>query len=144
MDLNLKDFFQETDCYIFLIAKVYQKAHRLLQNKLKEFGLTNIQHLVLEALWLLPGVTSVELGRVLIIDKATLSGIIDRLNKGGWIEKKEDQKDKRIIRLYPSKKSMEMKDILLEKRREANYELLSKFSLEEKILLKRFLLEILE
>jgi hypothetical protein len=39
---------------------------------------------------------------------------------------------------------MEMKDILLEKRREANYELLSKFSLEEKILLKRFLLEILE
>ncbi len=141
--LNLEKFFQETDCYIFLLAKVYQKGHRILQNKLKGIGLTNIQHLVLEALWLFPGLTGVELSRILNIDKATLSGIIDRLYRGDWIEKKEDEKDGRIIRLYPSKKSLEIKDRLINIRKEANLELLSKFTLEEKILLKRFLLEIL-
>ena len=141
---SLRKFFEETDCYIFLIAKAYQKAHRILQVRLKDFGLTNVQHLVLEALWLFPGITGIELSRILNIDKATLSGIIDRLHKGGWIEKKEDINDRRILRLYASQKSLDIKDELIHIRKSANEELLSNFSLEEKILFKRFLLEILE
>ncbi len=86
--LNLREFLRETDCYIFLIAKVYQKAYKILQSKLRTFGLTNVQHLVLEALWLAPGLTSMELSRILNIDKATVSGIVERLYRGNWIEKK--------------------------------------------------------
>ncbi len=142
--LNLKEFLRETDCYIFLIAKVYQRAHKILQSKLKSYGLTNVQHLVLEALWLMPGLTSMELSRILNIDKATISGIVDRLNKGGWIEKKEDKSDKRIIRLFPTKKSLAIQKDLIEIRKQANDELLVNFSLEEKLLFKKFLLEILE
>ncbi len=141
---SLREFFEETDCYIFLIAKVYQKAHRILQARLKGFGLTNVQYLVLEALWLFPGITGIELSKILNIDKATLSGIIDRLHKGGWIEKREDINDRRIFRLYASQKSLDIKDELIHIRKRANEKLLSNFSLEEKILFKRFLLEILE
>ena len=143
-NLNVKKFFQETDCYIFLLAKAYQKAHRILQNRLKKFGITNIQHLVIETLWLFPGITGVELSKVLNIDKATLSGVVERLNRDGWLEKKEDENDKRVIRLYPTEKSLNLKEELILIRKQANTELLKNFTLEEKILLKKFLLDLLE
>ncbi|GAB6888710.1 hypothetical protein JCM13304A_22090 [Desulfothermus okinawensis JCM 13304] len=142
--LNLREFLRETDCYIFLIAKVYQKAYKILQSKLRTFGLTNVQHLVLEALWLAPGLTSMELSRILNIDKATVSGIVERLYRGNWIEKKADPNDKRVIRIFPTEKSMDIQKKLIEIRKQANEELLKNFSLEEKLLFKKFLLEILE
>ena len=37
-----------------------------------------------------PGMTAAELGKALTLDKATLSGVIDRLADGGWIIKKGD------------------------------------------------------
>lgn len=143
-DFNAKEFFEETDCYIFLLAKVYQKAHRIMQKRLKKYGLTNIQHLVLETLWLFPGITGVEMSKVLNIDKATLSGVVERLNRDGWLDKKEDESDKRVIRLYPTEKSLKLRDTLISLRKEANGELLKNFGLEEKVLFKKFLLELLE
>ena len=67
------------DCTIFLLAKAYQKAHGDFKKKLKPFKLTNIQHLVLEALWFQEGFTAAALGKFLVLDKATLSGVLDRL-----------------------------------------------------------------
>ena len=39
------------DCILFLLAKAYQKAHGDFKKRLHSYGLTPIQHLVLEALW---------------------------------------------------------------------------------------------
>ncbi len=127
------------DCTIFLLAKAYQNAHARLKKRLKPYGLTNLQHLVLEALWYREGQTAAELGKLLILDKATLSGVLDRLNNAGWIVKTQDDQDKRIMRIYPSDKGKSHKNKLIREREEANTELLSGFSPEEQALLKRFL-----
>jgi DNA-binding MarR family transcriptional regulator len=50
--------------------------------------LTNLQHLVLEGLWYEAGQTAAELGKMLVMDKATLSGVLDRMSEAGWIEKR--------------------------------------------------------
>lgn len=129
------------DCIVFFLAKAYQKAHGLFRDRLKPYGLTNMQHLVLEALWYQEGFTAAELGKNLVLDKATMSGVIDRLTDGGWLERKSDPEDRRVQRLYPSARANEMKDELIGLRQTVNGELLSGFTAEERLLFKRFLMD---
>ncbi len=131
------------DCTIFLLAKAYQKAHGQFKKDLKPFKLTNIQHLVLEALWYQEGFTAAELGKFLVLDKATLSGVLDRLAEAGWIRKEPDPEDRRVVRLYTAGKADGMKTELITLRKAANEKLLSAFKPEEQVLLKRFLRDLM-
>jgi len=56
------------DCFVFLLSKTYQKGHRLVQNRLRPYDLTNIQYVVLEVLWNSDGLKAVDLGRQLNMD----------------------------------------------------------------------------
>ena len=78
------------DCIIFQLAKAYQKAHGLFKKRLLPYGLTPIQHLILEALWLEDGISQKDIGMRLVLDRATLSGVVDRMSSGGWITKEQD------------------------------------------------------
>lgn len=131
------------DCTIFLLAKAYQKAHANFKKRLKPYGLTNLQHLVLEGLWHREGLTAAELGKLLVLDKATLSGILERMTEAGWIIKKPDIDDRRIFRLYPSKKANGLKKKLIAVRKKSNEDLLARFTMEEQVLLKRLLRDLL-
>jgi len=131
------------DCTIFLLAKAYQKAHGQFKKDLKPFKLTNIQHLVLEALWYQEGFTAAELGKFLVLDKATLSGVLDRLVDAGWIRKESDPEDGRVVRLYTAEKADKMKTELIILRKAANEKLLAGFNPEEQVLLKRFLRDLM-
>ncbi|WP_461832759.1 MarR family winged helix-turn-helix transcriptional regulator [Desulfothermus sp.] len=132
------------ECLVFLLGKAYQKAHGKFKKRIFPYGLTNIQHLVLEALWYSPGISATDLSKILILDRATLSGVIDRMVEGGWIIKENDQLDRRLYKLYPSKKANELKDKLIIEREKANEELLVGFSEQEKVLFKRLLKDFIE
>lgn len=127
------------DCTIFMLAKAYQKAHGKFKQLLRPYELTNLQHLVLEGLWYQEGATAAELGKLLVLDKATLSGVLDRMLESGWIRKERDPDDGRIFRLFTTKKAETLKDELIDLRIKANEELLVDFSPEEKVLFKRLL-----
>ncbi|HMA86670.1 MAG TPA: MarR family transcriptional regulator [Desulfosalsimonadaceae bacterium] len=127
------------ECMVFLLGKAYQKAHADFNKRLRPYGLTNMQHLVLEGLWYEPGMTATELSKLLILDKATLSGVLDRMAETGWIEKHPDPEDRRIQRIYPSEQASRFKPDLIEERKESNKDLLEHFSPEERILFKRLL-----
>lgn len=131
------------DCSVFLLGKAYQKAHGEFKKLLEPYGLTNIQHLVVEALAHEPGQTAGELGKLLILDKATLSGVIQRLHESDWIEKRVDVVDARSQRLYPTGKSLiTTKEMTLERQR-FDAKFLSGFSVEERLLLKRLLRDLI-
>ena len=131
------------DCTIFLLAKAYQAAHNLFKARLQPYGLTNMQHLVLEGLWYQEGLTAAELGKLLILDKATLSGVLARLEESGWIYRGHDLDDKRLVRLFPTDKANQLRDELIQLRCEANEQLLAGFSAEEQILFKRLLRDLI-
>lgn len=131
------------DCTVFLLGKAYQKAHGEFKKRILPYGLTSMQHLVLEGLWYQEGVTASELGKRLILDKATLSGVIDRMVDAGWIIKKQDAEDLRVYRLFPSVRANEMKELLIDERKKANEDLLAGFTLEEQVLFKRLLRDLL-
>ncbi|MBE9534545.1 MAG: MarR family transcriptional regulator [Proteobacteria bacterium] len=134
---------QLSECTVFLLAKAYQRAHGEFKKLLKPYGLTNIQHLVLESLRHEPGATAAEIGKLLVLDKATLSGVIDRLCESEWIVKKSDSGDSRVQRVYLLDKSLEIAEKISEKRHEFDEALLTDFSIEERVLLKRLLKELI-
>lgn len=137
----MKDF---EDCIIFVLAKAYQKAHGNFKNRLLPYGLTPIQHLILEALWEEDGLSARDIGERLVLDKATLSGVLDRMALGGWILKEADPVDKRMQRVYLTDRAKDLKPKLSEERNQANEDLLRDMTLEEKVLLKRLLRDIQE
>jgi DNA-binding MarR family transcriptional regulator len=131
------------DCIIFLLAKAYQRAHGNFKRRLHSYGLTPIQHLILEALWREDGLSASDIGKKLVLDGATLSGVLDRMASGGWVLKESDAEDKRILRISLTPKSKELKPKLSIARERTNEDLLKPFTLEEKVLLKRFLKDIM-
>ena len=127
------------ECYVFLLSKAYQKGHSLVQTRLKPYGLTNLQYVILEMLWGRPGASATELGKELTIDKATLSGALERMSEAGWLEKRPDPDDGRMLRLFSSAKADELRRELVEQRQAANQEFLAGLSSEERLLLGRML-----
>jgi MarR family transcriptional regulator, lower aerobic nicotinate degradation pathway regulator len=127
------------DCMVYLLAKAYQKAHGQLKHRLGAYGLTPVQQLVLGALCQEEGISAGDLGKRLLLDPATLSGILDRMSDRGWIVKQIDQEDKRALRIYLTDEARELEPKLMEERDKANEELLRNLTFEEKVILKRLL-----
>ncbi len=129
-----------TDCIVFLIAKANQNAQRILKDQLKKFGLTTVQGLILGELFEEDGVTASDLGSRLVLDNATVSGVLDRLLEKGWIKKETDTSDKRVQKIYlSSREDSRLINDLFQSRKAANEMVLKKLSFEEQILLKRLL-----
>ena len=127
------------NCICFLFAKANQKAQAVLKKMLKPYGLTAVQILVIEALWEDEGLTAGELGKRLVLDNATLSGVLDRLAESGWISKEPDATDKRALRISLSAKAKENKSALFQIRETVNDIIMKGFSQEETLLFKRLL-----
>ncbi|OPL13848.1 MAG: MarR family transcriptional regulator [delta proteobacterium MLS_D] len=127
------------DCILFLLAKAYQRVYGNFKKRLQPYGLTPVQHLVLLSLSLDEGISPGELGRRLILDNATLSGILDRLVDSEWIVKQSSNEDKRSLKLYLTEKGRDGIEVLKRESDDANSRVLDILGMEERILLKRFL-----
>lgn len=128
------------DCIVFLIAKANQNAQRILKEQLKRFGLTTVQGLILGELFEEDGVTASDLGNRLVLDNATVSGVLDRLLEKGWIRKETDASDKRVQKIYlASREDSRLIHELFQARQNANEMVLKKLTMEEHVLLKRLL-----
>lgn len=128
------------DCIVFLVAKANQNAQKILKERLKKFGLTTVQGLILGELFEEDGVTASDIGGRLVLDNATVSGVLDRLLEKGWIKKETDTNDKRVQKIFlSSKEDTKLISQLFQARKAANELILSKLTIEEQMLLKRFL-----
>lgn len=93
----------------FLLAKAYQRAFALFREELEEFDLTPPQYAILAFLWQQDGLTQVELSEKSQVDRTTLGGLIDRLEKYGLVERHTHPHDRRAyqIKLTPRGRSLE-------------------------------------
>ena len=139
----MDDRIKYKECIVFLLAKANQKAQRNLKKRLIKFNLTTVQGLILGELLEEDGMTASEIGSRLVLDNATVSGVLDRLLERGWITKESDINDKRVQKIFlSSRNEIELINQLFKARKTANEETLQNLSLEEQILLKRFLRDI--
>lgn len=87
----------------YLLMNISKQLKYSLNQELKKRGLTVQQWAIIQQLSHLDEATSVELTKTLDMDKPTISGIIQRLEKKGLLQKKENFMDKRsyLISLTP-------------------------------------------
>lgn len=93
----------------FLLAKAYQRAWALFKEELDAYDLTPPQFGVMGFLWQQDGLTQVELSEKSQIDRTTVGGLIDRLEKIDMVERHPHPQDRRahMIRLTTKGKGME-------------------------------------
>ena len=84
------------DCISFLIGKAAQQIARRARERLAVHGVTPTQYAVLKVLWERDGLSGAELGGRLLIDSATITGMADRLQAAGLLERRPHGGDRRV------------------------------------------------
>lgn len=93
----------------FLLSKAYQRGWALFKEEFDSFEITPPQFGLLCFLWQQDGLTQVELSEKSQIDRTTIGGLIDRLEKAGMVERHPHPQDRRkhLIRLTSKGKKMQ-------------------------------------
>lgn len=89
-------------CFSFIIGKAVQSVNRRARELLAPYNVTPAQYAVLSAVCEKYPVTASDLIQRLQIDTATLTGIVDRLEAGKLIIRKDDTADRRVHLLSPT------------------------------------------
>lgn len=118
------------------------KLHRIRASALfGEIGLSRGQPPILELLWKKDGCNQREIAEILHIKPATVTDILQRMEKAGLLERRADPSDSRMSRVYLTQKG---KRSIIEVEKALNTlenECFRGFTLEEKILLRRFFIQ---
>lgn len=77
---------------------------------LKPLGLTYTQYIVFMVLWDKEKVTVGELGKTLSLDAGTLTPLLKKLEKEGYITRERSKEDERVTELVITKKGNDLKE----------------------------------
>jgi DNA-binding MarR family transcriptional regulator len=105
----------------FLIAKIHQLSGRILARKLKEYHLDEInpaQGRILFVLWQKEGISIQELAKKTSLGKSTLTSMLDRLEKAGYLTRVPSREDRRKILIKLTQKDKKLQDVYLQVSRE--------------------------
>lgn len=81
--------------FLRLLWQVDHALQRRSKRMAKELGLTGPQRLVLRIVGRFPGLPAGELAALLHLHPSTLTGILARLERGGWLRRRADPRDGR-------------------------------------------------
>ncbi|NMB32840.1 MAG: MarR family transcriptional regulator, partial [Clostridium sp.] len=77
----------------FKLGKVYRNVQRYYENNLLPFGLTPVQFFVINILYNKDGMKFKDLANALSIEGPTLTGLLDRMERAGFLERRGDPED---------------------------------------------------
>ena len=98
----------------FQTYAVSNKILRMYKTFLDELDLTYTQYITLLALWEKDHITVKELGEKLYLDSGTLTPLLNKLEKKGYIIKNKSDKDGRELVVIVTTKGLELKQKALE------------------------------
>lgn len=87
------------------IARLSRRLRLGFDELLEPFGLTSVQFAVLQRLAQVDGLVQAELSRRLAIEPATLTGILQRLERDAWVRRDCDPENHRLQRVWLSEKA---------------------------------------
>ncbi|MEG0267669.1 MAG: MarR family transcriptional regulator [Carnobacterium sp.] len=104
---------EEQLCFsTYTLSKQFTKFYRPI---LEPFSLTYPQYLVLLSLWEKSEQSVQELGEKLVLESGTLTPMLKRMEKNGYITRNRNPEDERQVIIKLTKKANDIKDKLLEK-----------------------------
>lgn len=100
--------YDATKHICFNLGRVVRRVYDHYEKRLAPFSLTSPQYFVFNALWMGDGISVGELGERVSLDSSTLTGIIDRLEKSGYVERKTNPDDRRSVLIFLTDKAREV------------------------------------
>src|ERR1043166_3868229 len=97
-----------------LLKRAHKAANRLWRRLLEPLGLTPVQATALTRLLKHDGLSLNELAERMHTDAPTLSGVVDCLVHAGYVERREDPKDRRRLRLFATPQACQIRERLAE------------------------------
>lgn len=121
------------DRLIFLISKVYQKLIINLQKSFSESGIeaTPIQVMLLFFLQQNNGLSLTQISQGLMLENPTVTGLIDRLEKLGYVTRSDHPNDRRVYLVYLTEKGSKVAKKALPIVKKLNEEIKKGYSKEE-------------
>ena len=119
------------------------KAHRALAEKLwSEIGLYVGQDMILRQLWDTEHMTQSELAERLCIQPATATKMLQRMERSGLIQRRNDPEDQRVSRVYLTDQGRALYQPYQELWDRLEQYAIAGLSLEERVLLRRLLMQV--
>ena len=116
------------DCICFRLGKTVRTVTRAYREEIASLGLTHGQFFLIVAIMEEEGLLPSELAEKTSQDRATITGLLDRLEKDGWIERRPDQKDRRSLRVYLTPRASKQRESTFRLFEETNQVFLDRFT----------------
>ena len=127
------------DCICFQLGALSRKITRTYKDTVASMGLTHGQFFMLIVLYDEDGLLPSRLADKAALDRPTTTGLLDRLERDGWIERRFDQADRRTVPIHLTPKALEQRAAILSIYEEINGRFLKKYSSEEWLQLQSLL-----
>lgn len=128
----------------FLLGQIIRQHFIRMHYLLSKVGLHRGQPPVLFMLWEKDGLTQKEIAKDSKLKPSTVTVILRRMEKAGFIKREIDPIDMRVSRVYLTEKGKNIRKDVENITLTLENDCFSGFTLEEKILLRRFFLQILD
>lgn len=106
--------FKLNDLMCFQLYQASRTMTRLYKDILKPMNLTYPQYIVMVLLWENGTLPFSEVSNRLQLKTGTLSPLLKRLEKDGWIQRRHNKKDDRMVEVALGKKGIENRHIWAE------------------------------
>lgn len=126
-------------CINFLLNAAQHNVFQYLSGRLASHGITPGQYGVLNCLWTHKELTPKQIGELLHLEASSVSGILDRMQKSGLIERTIDPENRRVVRVSPTQKALDIQPPIERIIDDMNTHVLEPFSPEEREVLLRTL-----
>ena len=126
----------------YMLAHACKHHRQRAEELLSEIGLHTGQEMLLCALWENEGITQTELADYVMIQPATVTNMLQRLEREGFVERRPDIEDQRISRVYTTAKGRGIEEAVQEQWSKLEQEAFGSLSVEERALLRRLLLQV--
>ncbi|MCG8501947.1 MAG: MarR family transcriptional regulator [Firmicutes bacterium] len=136
--------FSENEHLERLLRQVAHIHFKRTHMYLEKIGLYKGQPRLLRLLWVQDGRTQKELAEEMNIQPATITKMVRRMQNAGFVVRKSDLEDMRVSRIFLTDSGRQIRKEVENIHQTLYEESLKDFTVEEKVLLRRFLMQIKE
>ena len=127
-----------------LVSVVGRFCANRLRVRMEKIGLHRGQGFVLMHLWHHNGVAQGEIADAKHVRPATITNILKRMERDGWIERRRDERDERVVRVYLTEKAVALHDEAQATFLEVDEEIATALTEEERDTLRLLLIKLHE
>jgi DNA-binding MarR family transcriptional regulator len=125
-----------------LLAQVCRMTGHHLRTHMEKIGLHRGQGFALIHLWHVDGIPQHELARAMHLRPASVTNMLQRMERDGWISRSRDEEDQRLVRVFITAKAKAMRKEARAVFQAMEEELSAVYTEEERVTLRYLLLKL--